>query len=113
MNAEGECVKDDGTITPPKVCPEGTTMDADGDCDELATDVDDTDTGDDQVLGTQVTNTGSDDTPSVGSDDQVAPAAAPEGAALALTGGNVIPLLLVAFVLLISGLVLLRSRGHN
>lgn len=113
MNANGQCIDDeDGTVTPPKTCPQGTTMNADGDCVEIDSDVadDTTDKDDTEVLGTQVTNTGSGDAPAVGSDDQVAPAAAPEGAALALTGGNILPLVLVALVLLLTGWALLRSR---
>jgi hypothetical protein len=46
----------------------------------------------------------------VGDDSQVAADAAPEGAALAFTGGNILPLVLVALVLLVTGWALLRSR---
>jgi hypothetical protein len=112
MNANGQCIDDEGNVTPPKTCPQGTTMNADGECIELETDVDDdtTEQDDTQVLGTQVTNTGSGDGPAVADDDRVAPAAAPQGGALALTGGNVLPLVLVALVLLLTGWALLRSR---
>jgi hypothetical protein len=85
-------------------------MSSDGDCVELESDVDDTDEDDTQVLGTQVTNTGSGDGPAVGDEREVAPAAAPEGSTLALTGGNVLPLILVALALLVTGWALLRIR---
>jgi hypothetical protein len=111
MNAEGECIGDNGIVTPPQDCPQSTAMDAEGNCDELASDDDVKDRT--QVLGEQVTNTGDDDVPSVGSEGEVAPAAAPRGAALAFTGGNVLPLVLVALALLISGLVLLKVRRPN